>query len=131
MDALQLPPISRVPALATLERAAILDRLFEPCPQLHTLSVELLHDKTFISYDDLIASVGVQLAALADSISTTDKDWLDKILSAHPRLGEKKVDSTQSRVEQAHLDSGSEVESAELKTLNEEYEKKFPGLRYV
>jgi 2-oxo-4-hydroxy-4-carboxy--5-ureidoimidazoline (OHCU) decarboxylase len=51
------------------------------------------------------------------------------ILSAHPRLGAKKVESEQSQAEQKSL--GNEHERAELQRLNEEYEKTFPGLRYV
>jgi 2-oxo-4-hydroxy-4-carboxy--5-ureidoimidazoline (OHCU) decarboxylase len=58
-----------------------------------------------------------------------DSTVLLDILSAHPRLGAKKVDSEQSQAEQKSL--GNESERAELQRLNEEYEKKFPGLRYV
>jgi 2-oxo-4-hydroxy-4-carboxy--5-ureidoimidazoline (OHCU) decarboxylase len=126
----QLPTISSVPSLSTEERAHILDLLFEPSTQLHTLSVPLLHEKTFSSYDDLIAAVGVQLTELSDSASTSDSQWLESILGSHPRLGAKKVDSAQSQAEQAQLQgSGEEAES--LRKLNEEYEDKFPGLRYV
>lgn len=127
----KLPPISIVPGLQANQRAAILDRLFEPCIPLHTLSVGLMHDQKFAHYDDLIAGIGLQLAALAESSSTSDTQWLHDILAAHPRLGEKKVNSTQSSAEQAHLKGeGGEVDSnlAELNTL---YEKAFPGLRYV
>ena len=52
-------------------------------------------------------------------------------MGAHPRLGEKKVDSEQSRAEQAQLNTGGEAEAEKLRALNEEYEKAFPGLRYV
>lgn len=68
-----------------------------------------------------------------------------KILGAHPRLGEKRVEtlSVHSRGEQASLGSadageggdgagsGPTEEAEELKRLNEEYEKTFPGMRYV
>lgn len=126
-----LPPVPSVPSLSTAERAAILDILFEPCVQLHTLSVSLLHEKHFDSYDDLVAGIGMQLMELSESKSTSDTEWLEKILSAHPRLGEKKVESEQSRAEQAQLNTGGEAEAAQLRDLNEEYEKTFPGLRYV
>ncbi|KAI9759001.1 MAG: member of Set1p complex, histone methyl transferase [Chaenotheca gracillima] len=62
---------------------------------------------------------------------------LDDILGAHPRLGEKKVDSALSRDEQARMraagtGSGSSTEEEEmLRRLNEEYEAVYPGLRYV
>jgi OHCU decarboxylase len=131
MSGSQLPPISGVPALSTVERAAVLDALFEPCTALHTLSLDLLHTETFDSYNDLIASVGIQLTDLSESPSTSDTEWLDKILGAHPRLGEKKVESAQSQAEQAQLNTGGEEEATKLGNLNEEYEKTFPGLKYV
>ena len=131
MSTFQLPPIVGLPTLSTIERAAVLDALFEPCTALHTLSVDLLHRETFESYNDLIASVGVQLTDMSESASTSDTEWLDKILGAHPRLGEKKVDSAQSKAEQAQLNNGSQEEAAQLLQLNVDYEKTFPGLRYV
>ncbi|EKD19847.1 uncharacterized protein L3040_002467 [Drepanopeziza brunnea f. sp. 'multigermtubi'] len=126
-----LPPIQGVTSLSTLERASVLDVLFEPCDALHTLSLDLLHTELFPSYNDLIVSVGKQLTDLAESPSTSDTEQLHKILGAHPRLGAKKVDSAQSRAEQAQLNIGGEEEAIKLKHLNEEYEKTFPGLRYV
>lgn len=131
MSAFQLPPIDGLPSLTTTERAAVLDALFEPCTALHTLTVELLHTEKFTSYNDLIASVGIQLTDLSESPSTSDTEWLDKILGAHPRLGAKKVDSAQSQAEQAQLNTGGEEEAKKLRDLNDEYEKTFPGLRYV
>jgi 2-oxo-4-hydroxy-4-carboxy--5-ureidoimidazoline (OHCU) decarboxylase len=126
----KLPPIAEVPSLPTSERAAILDLLFEPSTQLHTLSLPLLQEQTFISYNDLISAIGVQLTALSESASTSDTAWLHDILGSHPRLGAKKVDSAQSQAEQAQL-QGGEDEAEQLKQLNEEYERAFPGLRYV
>lgn len=131
MSAFQLPQINSLPTLSTTERAAVLDALFEPCTALHTLSVELLQTQIFPSYFDLIASVGVQLSELSESPSTSDTEWLDKILGAHPRLGEKKVESAQSQAEQAQLNTGGEEEATSLRNLNEEYEQAFPGLKYV
>jgi 2-oxo-4-hydroxy-4-carboxy--5-ureidoimidazoline (OHCU) decarboxylase len=129
MSSFQLPSIAGLPALSTIERAAVLDALFEPCAALHTLSLDLLHTQTFKSYNDLIASVGVQLTELSETASTSDMEWLDKILGAHPRLGEK-VDSAQSKAEQAQLNTGGE-EATQLRELNAEYESTFPGLKYV
>lgn len=40
------------------------------------------------------------------------------------------MDSAQSQAEQAQL-QGGEDEAEQLKQLNEEYERAFPGLRYV
>ena len=127
----RLPAISVIPSLPSSELAAILDLLFEPCVQLHTLSVNLLREQTFSSYDDLVTSVSVQLTDLAESTSTTDTQWLESILGAHPRLGEKKINSTQSKEEQAQLVSGHEVDKNRLTEMNALYEQTFPGLRYV
>lgn len=131
MSSINLPPIVTIPSLSTIERANVLDALFEPCTALHTLSLDLLHTTTFDSYNDLIASIGVQLSDLSESASTSDTEWLDKILGAHPRLGDKKVDSKQSQGEQAQLNTGGEEQAEKLRNLNGEYEEKFPGLRYV
>lgn len=131
MSAPTLPSIDSLRSLSAEERAGVLDLLFEPSTSLHTLSIELLKDQAFSSYDDLIASVGVQLTELAESSSTSDTKWLESILGSHPRLGAKKVDSAQSQAEQAQLNSGNEDETRQLSTLNEEYENQYPGLRYV
>jgi 2-oxo-4-hydroxy-4-carboxy--5-ureidoimidazoline (OHCU) decarboxylase len=131
MAAARLPPIADVPRLSSEDRIAILDALFEPVPQLHALSVDLLHTQRFTSYGHLITTIGGQLDRLAESQSTSDTEWLDQILCAHPRLGAKKVDSAQSRAEQARLNQGAAEEASQLAALNAEYEKTFPGLIYV
>ena len=131
MASYKLPPVSKVTSLPSLELAAILDHLFEPCVPLHTLTVPLLRDEKFSSYDEMIASVGVQLTDLAQSASKSDTRWLESILGAHPRLGEKKIMSDQSKAEQAQLSGNSDGNEARLADLNTSYEFTFPGLRYV
>lgn len=126
-----LPAIEKVRDLGTEERAQILDVLFEPCRQLHTLSVESLKENTYGSYAELIGDVGRQLQVLYNSNLASDEKWLNEILAAHPRLGEKKVDSEQSRAEQAQLNQGDPGEAVKLAKLNEAYEQTFPDLRYV
>jgi hypothetical protein len=148
-----LPSISTLPTLPASSRAAVLDLLFEPCTQLHTLSVSMLHDKSFASYDELAAAVRTQLIELFESRLKSDQDWLDVILNAHPRLGEKKVESELSRLEQAAMNrsggggveavgglggtggsseaEAAEAEAEELRRLNAQYEAVFEGLRYV
>ncbi len=126
-----LPTLSNLPSLDTEDRAQVLDLLFEPCTQLHTLSVSSLHEQSFSSYDDLIDAVGGQLKGLQQSNLESDHKWLEAVLSAHPRLGEKKVDSEQSRKEQAQLNQGGAGEAEKLAELNKKYEERFPGLRYV
>ena len=131
MSAYKLPPISELPTLSSGELVTILDRLFEPCVPLHTLSIDLLRTQNFVSYDDCIASIGLQLTALAESVSRSDTQWLESILGAHPRLGEKTIESEQSQAEQAQLQSGSDADQDRLAQLNAVYERTFPGLRYV
>lgn len=127
-----LPEISTLPTLPTAYRARVLDTLFEPSTQLHTLSVSTLRDNTYLNYASLISAIGDQLTALLDSSSTSDSEWLDAILSAHPRLGEKNVDSELSRGEQAQLqDQDEDGDLDNLAELNRKYETTFPGLRYV
>lgn len=126
-----LPDVKTVSNLSTEERAQILDVLFEPCTQLHTLSVESLKETQFDSYAGLVGEIGRQLQVLYNSNLASDHKWLDDILVAHPRLGEKKVDSEQSRKEQAQLNQGDPGEAEKLASLNKAYEEKFPGLRYV
>ncbi|KAI4243387.1 MAG: hypothetical protein L6R40_003559 [Gallowayella cf. fulva] len=131
MESPQLPAVATLPRLSTEERAAILDRLFEPCIPLHTLSVSLLGEQSFQSYGELIGSIGRQLTTLAESSSTSDTEWLQNILAAHPRLGQSNVESTQSKSEQAQLNVGGDSSGPSLAELNHLYEQTFPGLRYV
>lgn len=127
-----LPPeTALIRNLDTERRARILDALFEPCTQLHTLSVESLKENTFTSYSELIGYIGKQLLRLYNSDLESDQKWLTEILVAHPRLGEKNVDSEQSRKEQAQLNQGDPGEREKLAALNKAYEERFPGLRYV
>ena len=79
----------------------------------------------------MIASIGVLLTELAESQSESDTEWLDRILGAHPRLGEKRIDSVHSRAEQAQLKDGGTSNESELMALNDEYELTFAGLRYM
>ncbi|KAH6876021.1 hypothetical protein J4E91_001888 [Alternaria rosae] len=126
-----LPPASALPHAPETTLTHVLDLLFEPSPPLRTITFPVLRSATFPSYDILITAVNAQLAALAASDDEADVKKLSEILCSHPRLGEKKVDSEQSRKEQAQLQQGGEEEKEMLGRLNEEYEGKFPGLRYV
>lgn len=126
-----LPPVSTLPHASDSELTKVLDLLFEPSPPLNALTLPVLRSTTFPSYHVLIAAVNAQLEALISSDSPEDVKKLSDILCSHPRLGEKKVDSEQSRKEQAQLQQGAEEEKEKLASLNIEYEDKFPGLRYV
>ncbi|KAL8851363.1 MAG: hypothetical protein Q9221_003730 [Calogaya cf. arnoldii] len=127
----QLPAPTTIPYLTGAERTTVLDRLFEPCVPLHELSDSLLQENTYATYDDLIGSIGLQLTALANSNLARNSACLQSILAAHPRLGQSKVESSQSRSEQAQLNTGAESSAQSLTELNHLYEQTFPGLRYV
>lgn len=123
----RLPDISTLPTLAPVEQTKALDLLFEPSPAIHDLLSPLLKT-SFPSYNSLIDSAYDAFFSLTSSPpGTEDKSKLHSILGSHPRLGAKKVESAQSASEQAQLAAGA----AQLTALNEEYEARFPGLRYV
>jgi len=120
-----LPPASSLRSLPDESINQILSVLFEPSPSLTSLLLPLIrHDTSITTYTDLANLARKTLLSLA----TTDPVLLE-ILSAHPRLGAKKVESAQSQAEQRSL--GGEEERERLARLNEEYEEHFPGLRYV
>ncbi|KAI0468386.1 Oxo-4-hydroxy-4-carboxy-5-ureidoimidazoline decarboxylase [Xylaria cf. heliscus] len=157
-----LPPISSLPVADEETIKFVLDTLFEPSAELHTLAVPAIlqerrkpanpglpvgppmsfpssttisDDTPFTSYAALIRHIGLLLHQLAaSSFSPSSRNRLHSILGSHPRLGAKKVDSAQSRAEQAQLSTttcGSVDETESLAALNREYEARFPGLRYV
>lgn len=126
------------------EQIAVLDILFEPSQSLHELGLPLLQTP-FNSYRELIDCVRAELRQLAERAASndTDRKILYDILGSHPRLGAPKNShlSEFSRREQANLATaaaaatspgqGAEDEADRLRKLNEEYERTFPGLRYV
>jgi 2-oxo-4-hydroxy-4-carboxy--5-ureidoimidazoline (OHCU) decarboxylase len=126
-----LPPATTLNHLPTDHLTRLLDLLFEPSPPLHALALPLLTSTSFPTYPALIAAIHAQLSTLAASDNPDHLDTLSTILCSHPRLGEKHVDSEQSRAEQAQLHTGHNHDEAQLNALNTEYEQKFPGLRYV
>jgi 2-oxo-4-hydroxy-4-carboxy--5-ureidoimidazoline (OHCU) decarboxylase len=127
----KLPPADTVPTLSTRKHKEILSALFEPCPALDTLALEYLAAGPFESYDDLVGIVYGLLADLNGSKTAKNTEWLLKILGAHPRLGAKNIESELSAGEQAGLATANPEEEEALKRLNEEYEKRFPGMRYI
>lgn len=121
-----LPPASTLPTLPPQTQSHILSLLFEPSPSLHTTLSPLLATP-HQTYPSLIASIKAHLL----SLRATDPSLLLSILASHPRLGAAKVESAQSAAEQAKLQEGAAEEGAELARLNAEYERVFPGLRFV
>ncbi|KAI0448846.1 Oxo-4-hydroxy-4-carboxy-5-ureidoimidazoline decarboxylase [Xylaria acuta] len=157
-----LPPISSLPTAEEESINSVLDTLFEPSLELRALAVPAIRQKRripanpgltldlpmpipssitipddtpFTSYTALIQHIGLLLHQLVNSSSSpSSRDKLHSILGSHPRLGAKKVDSAQSRAEQAQLNTatgGGIDETERLSALNREYEARFPGLRYV
>ncbi|CAN8096958.1 unnamed protein product [Discula destructiva] len=128
-----LPDVTTLASLPESALTSVLDLLFEPSDDLHTLAIPTLRSITFASYPELIDTLRDQLLAIAQSVhsNSSARKPLLSILGSHPRLGAKKVDSAQSAAEQAQLQSGGESEAEKLAALNAEYELKFPGLRYV
>jgi len=119
-----LEPASSLQSLPDETVEKILGLLFEPSPALTSLLLPEIRSTSISSYVDLATIARRILSSLP-----TDSPLLHSILSAHPRLGAKRVDSKHSQSEQKSL--GNETERAELAKLNEEYEVRFPGLRYV
>ncbi|KZL83426.1 ohcu decarboxylase [Colletotrichum incanum] len=121
-----LPDISTLSNLSAEEQTRVLDTLFEPSPAIHALVLPSISAASFRSYDELITHCYKIFEALTADPSR--KAELHSIIGSHPRLGAKKVESSQSAAEQAQLQSG---DATELAALNAEYEARFPGLRYV
>ncbi|TQS33776.1 hypothetical protein Golomagni_05866, partial [Golovinomyces magnicellulatus] len=124
----ELPHISNLHASSDLAQTEVLDLLFETSPEIHSTLLPVIRTDQYASYPQLIDACQIRLLSLAASSTVASPNQtLLSILGSHPRLGAKKVDSTQSVAEQAKLGGHSE----ELAKLNEEYEQTFPGLRYV
>ncbi|OJJ61942.1 hypothetical protein ASPSYDRAFT_54888 [Aspergillus sydowii CBS 593.65] len=135
-----LPPASSLKELPQEQQFQTLDTLFESSPELHTLMAPVLASQTFSSYTSLIDAVGGRMSALSAANSPTDREILVGILGSHPRLGQPKTAaaggsaehlSELSKKEQANLNTGAAEQAEKLRALNAEYEKKFPGLRFV
>ncbi|KAF3765242.1 hypothetical protein M406DRAFT_340685 [Cryphonectria parasitica EP155] len=128
-----LPDATMLASLPESTLTSVLDLLFEPSHDLHTLALPTLRSITFTTYPDMIDTLRDQLLVIAKTVhpDPSARKPLLSILGSHPRLGEKKVESAQSAAEQAQLQSAAESEAEVLASLNREYEARYPGLRYV
>ncbi|KAK0671317.1 Oxo-4-hydroxy-4-carboxy-5-ureidoimidazoline decarboxylase [Cercophora samala] len=136
-----LPAISSLPTLPDATLTSTLDLLFEPTSELHSLALPTIRTCSFASYDELIDTLRGQLLTIASEVQgdSEGKQKLYHVLGSHPRLGAPKAKqgekeeelSEQSKNEQKQLRGGDEKEATRLAELNEEYERAFPGLRYV
>lgn len=128
-----LPDVTSLASLPEESLTAVLDLLFEPSAELHTITIPTLRAITFATYTELIDTIRDQLLVIANTVHPDPfaRKPLLTILGSHPRLGAQKINSAQSAAEQAQLQTGVQEEAEKLAALNAEYEAKFPGLRYV
>ncbi|KAK9462686.1 putative allantoinase 1 [Lipomyces oligophaga] len=122
-----LPTPGTFASLSTDECSEIIIHLFERSAALETLIMPFFLTES--SYITFISRTRSELLNLSDEAETDSvkKSALFEILGAHPRLGARKVESVHSVAEQASLQG----EGQKLAALNTEYERAFPGLRYV
>lgn len=130
-----LPPFRTLQTWDYADQCTVFTHLFEHCSTLNEILSKILIDKTnnCSEYEQWIEVVRT---TLLDIVQNDPQDpRLASIIAAHPRLGEKKTNlSIHSLKEQKSLSSGggdSPEVLEQLRTLNEEYEAAFPGLRYV
>ncbi|ODQ78525.1 hypothetical protein BABINDRAFT_162730 [Babjeviella inositovora NRRL Y-12698] len=128
-----LPQISEISHLNEGGKDEFLGHLFEPCSTLNAFLRESnVFKQEYLSYKAFIESCRSELLAFLASPSEHPDPRISQIIAAHPRLGggnAKKL-SLHSEKEQQSLQSSPE-ELAKLMDLNEQYERTFPGLRYV
>lgn len=124
----KLPSIAELPSLPQAAQTRALDLLFEPSPAIHSILGPVIRTASYASYVELIEKCRLTFLSIAATSTSLNVDpALLSVISSHPRLGAKKVDSAQSAAEQATLRG----EDQQLAELNQEYEAKFPGLRFV
>lgn len=147
MSSLTIPPSTKLSSLPYEKVSSVLGLLFEPTDSLNKLIYTTIiqssstsnsnsNSNSLDSYPTLIEKVRTLLLTSIDPSDDSQKDLVSEIIAAHPRLGSKKVDSEQSKKEQASLQSGSQQDQQQqlqqkLNELNQVYEKTFPGLRFV
>lgn len=136
-----LPSFTEFKALSLEEQIKIFDILFEHTDSLIDLTLskdsESFDISKLNSYNELIELVRVNLSTL---ITDDDqyKSELSNIIAAHPKLGvPKEVQgelSELSKLEQKNLNNtknnAAEIKEALIR-LNDEYESKYKGLRFV
>lgn len=131
--AYKLPPINELQSLNSQQRSEVIDHLFEKCKTLQAFLSTKAFNKKFTSYQDFIENIRYELLWLLSLNDPNDFEKIAEIIGAHPRLGATKVVklSEHSLKEQASLQQSSAEEKRRLNELNQNYEKTFPGLRYV
>lgn len=120
----------------------IMNELFEPCQGLVQLTI--VNDEfmsraqqlnSYKEYIELVRSTLLQVCLEAEASPVENRiELLKDVVNAHPRLGEaKKQLSTHSTMEQKSLQNSQDSPEIQKKLLdlNHEYEKVYPGLRFV
>ncbi|CUS23101.1 LAQU0S08e02146g1_1 [Lachancea quebecensis] len=138
---MSLPEFDVFKAADTEFQTAVLETLFEKSNSLINLT---LKDERFMntvenSYFEFIEGVRGKLVQLCEAqgqqapSEESRRSDLSDIIAAHPKLGEPKQGlSVHSQNEQRNLGSGDTLEVQQaLKHLNEVYEQRYPGLRFV
>lgn len=122
-------PIQDLHTATTATQIEVLDQLFEPCATLQKLVLPTVQT-AFPLYSSFIEEVRIELFKLITP--ELDDARIDKIIAAHPRLGAPKQVKLLEHSSSEQKSLGSDpVQTQKLVELNDEYEKTFPGLRYV
>lgn len=119
----------------------IMDELFEPCEGLQTLTIrngtfkaEASPLKNYSEFIELVRSTLLQASVQAEQEGGQMVNLLVDVVGAHPRLGEPKLKlSKHSQAEQRNLQRSQDPPHIlkRLAHLNAEYEKQYPGLKFV
>jgi 2-oxo-4-hydroxy-4-carboxy--5-ureidoimidazoline (OHCU) decarboxylase len=123
-----LPPLSEIATSSGAPDSSLanaLSLLFEPSPVLFTQLVPILSSRRLTpeSYSSLID-------AAISTISTWENSTKAEFIAGHPRIGEVNNLSRLSQKEQAAKATPPDV-LLRLAQLNEIYEERYPGLRYI
>lgn len=115
------------------EKTELLAHLFEPCPTLAQLLIANVMTRNFSNYTEFIESCRIYLNQYLEEeeLKEAPLPKIAKIIAAHPRLGPSKDSLSSHSTEEQKSLSGSKEEAKMLADLNEQYERTFPGLRYV
>ncbi|SCU99175.1 LAFA_0G22430g1_1 [Lachancea sp. 'fantastica'] len=114
-----------------------LETLFERSKSLEKLTIAnpSFAQNLGSNYVELVEKIRASLLDLCKQTGSSSgaKADVSDVIAAHPRLGQpNKVLSTHSAIEQRNLGNSDSQETLEtLQRLNDQYEAKYPGLRFV
>jgi 2-oxo-4-hydroxy-4-carboxy--5-ureidoimidazoline (OHCU) decarboxylase len=112
--------------------AHALSVLFEPSPILSsTLVPQVTSRLSLLSPTNTVRSYHELIHVALETISDWDDNLKAQFIAGHPRIGECKNLSKLSATEQGATATTAPEVLARLKYLNDLYERKYPGLRYI